>query len=171
MKAKFKQETVGKRNGLSVGRWGGIIASKASIKVLPSTLPSLRSTVQPLNQGIFSDGSNILSPCQPEIDTGFKFAGTGCNNQNSTIGLRSTGNHVLNEITMTGCINDGYIILLRFKFPQSDIDRDTAFTFRFQFIQNPSILERTFAHFLGFLLELLNRTLIDATAFTQVYHD
>uniref|UniRef100_A0A1B0BS81 Uncharacterized protein n=1 Tax=Glossina palpalis gambiensis TaxID=67801 RepID=A0A1B0BS81_9MUSC len=71
----LKDLAQGKRNGLSVGRWGGIIASKASIKVLPSTLPSLRSTVQPLNQGIFSDGSNILSPCQPEIGTNATLAG------------------------------------------------------------------------------------------------
>lgn len=37
----------GKRRGLSVGLEGGKIASKASIKHLPSTLPSLRSMCHP----------------------------------------------------------------------------------------------------------------------------
>ncbi|KAF9799326.1 hypothetical protein SFRURICE_000834 [Spodoptera frugiperda] len=42
---------------------------------LPSTLPSLRSMVQPLNQGILSEGSSMLSPCQPEIGTNATVAG------------------------------------------------------------------------------------------------
>lgn len=37
----------GRRSGLSVGLEGGKIASKASIKHLPSTLPSLRSMCHP----------------------------------------------------------------------------------------------------------------------------
>lgn len=46
-----------------------------SMRHLPSTLPSLRSMVQPLNQGILSEGSSMLSPCQPEMGTNATVAG------------------------------------------------------------------------------------------------
>merc|ERR1711976_563494 len=59
----------GKRRGLSVGRCGGRIASKAWNKVFPEALPSLRSIAHPLYQGMFLLSSIMLSPCQPEIGT------------------------------------------------------------------------------------------------------
>lgn len=43
--------------------------SRASMRVLPSAFPSLRSIAHPLNQGILSLGSSMLSPCHPEMGT------------------------------------------------------------------------------------------------------
>jgi len=45
----------GSLSGLSAGLFGGIIASKAPMRVIP------------LCQGMLLDFSNMLSPCHPEI--------------------------------------------------------------------------------------------------------
>ncbi|KAH9419681.1 hypothetical protein DERP_015402 [Dermatophagoides pteronyssinus] len=65
----------GNRSGLSVGRVGGSCASKACNKVLPSNFCPFRSIAHPLNQVILVDGSNMLSPFQPEIGTKATVAG------------------------------------------------------------------------------------------------
>lgn len=51
--------------------------------------------------------------------------------------------------------------------PHGDIDADTTFTFSLQFVQQPVVLERTPAYLLGFLLERLDRTLVNTTAFVD----
>merc|ERR1719323_742308 len=59
----------GKRRGLSVGRVGGMMASRASKRVVPFAFPSLRVISQPLYQDMLVEGSNMLSPCHPEMGT------------------------------------------------------------------------------------------------------
>ena len=54
--------------------------------------------------------------------------------------------------------------LVGLEFPESNIDGDTTFTFGLEFVQNPGVFEGTFTHFLGFLLELFDSSLIDTTA-------
>ena len=39
--------------------------------------------------------------------------------------LRGSGDHVLDEVTMSGSIDDGDIVLGSFKLPQSNVDGDT----------------------------------------------
>uniref|UniRef100_T1H0C3 Uncharacterized protein n=1 Tax=Megaselia scalaris TaxID=36166 RepID=T1H0C3_MEGSC len=95
----------------------------------------------PFHQDMLVDGSNMLSPCHPEIGTKATAAGLG--------------------------INDGNIVLGGFEFPQSNIDGDTTFTFSLQFVQNPGVFERSFAHFLSFLLEFLDGTLVNTSAFVD----
>lgn len=60
--------------------------------------------------------------------------------------------------------NDGNIVLWSLELPESDIDGDTTFTLSLQFVQNPSVLERTLSELSSFLLELLDGTLVDSTA-------
>lgn len=96
-------------------------------------------------------------------DTSFEFTLGGSNHENSNIGLRSTSDHILNEISVSGSINNGEVILRGFEFPEGDIDGDTSFTFSFELVQNPSVLERTLALFGRFLLELFNGSLVDTT--------
>jgi len=50
----------GSRRGLSVGRVGGWMASRASNRVVPEPLPSLRVIFQPLNQVIYRQPKTIL---------------------------------------------------------------------------------------------------------------
>jgi len=60
--------------------------------------------------------------------------------------LRSTSDHVLDEITMAGSIDDGDVVPGSFELPQRDINCDTTLTLSFQLVQNPGVFERTFAH-------------------------
>uniref|UniRef100_M3XR31 Uncharacterized protein n=1 Tax=Mustela putorius furo TaxID=9669 RepID=M3XR31_MUSPF len=86
-------------------------------------------------------------------DTCFKFTNTSSNNQDSTVSLGCACNHVFNKVSVSCSINDGHIILAGLEFPQGDINGDTMFTFSFQFIQDPGILEGAFSHLSSLLLE------------------
>merc|ERR1719494_1250259 len=44
---------------------------------------------------------------------------------------------------------------------------DTTFTLSLQFVEYPGVFERTFSHFLGLLLELLDGTFVDSTTFVD----
>ncbi|EDZ68717.1 hypothetical protein AWRI1631_163370 [Saccharomyces cerevisiae AWRI1631] len=82
----------------------------------------LSNTQGESQQSVFS-GLTILR------DTGFEFTDTTSNNQDSTVSLRSTSNHVLDEISVTWSINNGNLVLWSFELPQSNIDSDTSFSF------------------------------------------
>ena len=43
--------------------------SRASRRVVPLALPSLRSTARPLDQAMLGLVANMLSPCHPEMGT------------------------------------------------------------------------------------------------------
>merc|ERR1719341_2277924 len=69
--------------------------------------------------------------------------------------LGSSSDHVLDEIPVSGGINDGDIVLRGLELPESDIDGDSSLTLSLQFVKNPCVLERALARLLGLLLELL----------------
>ena len=72
-----------------------------------------------------------------------------------------TGDHVLDEISVAGGIDNGNVELGGFELPESDIDGDTSFSFGLELVQNPGVLEGAFAHLGGFLLELLDGSLVN----------
>ena len=45
--------------------------------------------------------------------------------------LRSASDHVLDEITMTGRVDDRDVVLRSLKLPQRNVDRDTTLTLGF----------------------------------------
>ena len=57
--------------------------------------------------------------------------------------------------------------LVGLEFPESNIDGDTSFSFGLQFVEDPSVFERTFTHFGGFLLEFFDGSLVDTTTFVD----
>lgn len=97
-------------------------------------------------------------------DTSLELTSTGGNDENGAIGLGSTSDHVLDEITVTGSINNSDVVLGGLELPESDIDGDTTLTLGLELVKNPCVLEGTLAEFGGFLLELLDGTLVDTTA-------
>jgi len=113
-------------------------------------------------QGVSEEG--VLTGLTILGDTGLEFTGSGGDDQHTAIGLRSTSDHVLDEIPVSGSVDDGDVELLGLELPQGDIDGDTTLTLGLQLVQHPGVLEGTLAHLLGFLLELLDGTLVDATA-------
>jgi hypothetical protein len=100
-------------------------------------------------------------------DTGFELSLSGGNDEDGTIGLGGTSDHVLDKVTMSGGINDGEVVLWRFELPESNIDGNTTLTFSLELIEHPGVLEGTLSHLLGFLFELLDGSLIDTTAFVD----
>lgn len=97
-------------------------------------------------------------------DTSFEFTLGGSNHKNSNISLGGTSNHILDEISVTGSINNGEVVFSGFELPEGNIDGNTSFSFSFKLVQNPSVLERTLTLFSGFLFELFDDSLIDTTA-------
>jgi hypothetical protein len=100
-------------------------------------------------------------------DTGFEFSLRRGNDEDSSIGLRGTSNHVLNEISVTGGIDDGEDGLGGFEFPEGNIDGDTTFSLGLEFVKDPSVFEGGFTHLGSFLFELLNGSLVNTTAFVN----
>jgi hypothetical protein len=86
------------------------------------------------------------------------------NDKDGNIGLGSSGNHVLDEITVSRGINDGELVLGRLELPEGNVDGDTTFTLGLEVIEHPGILEGSLSEFGGFLLELFDGTLIDTSA-------
>ena len=78
--------------------------------------------------------------------------------------LGGTGDHVLDEVTMSGGVDDGDVVLGGLELPESDVDGDTTLTLGLQFVQHPGVLERALAGLLGLLLELLDGPLVDTSA-------
>jgi len=100
-------------------------------------------------------------------DTGLELTDTSGDDQDGAVSLGSTGNHVLDEIPMAWGVNDGDLVLGGLEFPEGDIDGDTTFPLGLQLVEDPSVLERPFAHLSGFLLELLDGPLVDTTTFVD----
>jgi hypothetical protein len=97
-------------------------------------------------------------------ETSFEFTLTTGNHEDGGIGLGGTGDHVLDEITMAGGVDDGEDSLGGLEFPKGNVDGDTTLALSLQLIENPSVLERSFTGFVSFLLELINSPLVNTTA-------
>lgn len=108
-------------------------------------------------QGVLS-GLTILG------DTSLELTNTTSNDEDGAVSLGSTGDHVLDEISVTGSINDGDVVLRGLELPESDINGDTSLSLSLKLVKNPSVLERTLSKLVGLLLELLDGSLIDTTA-------
>jgi len=100
-------------------------------------------------------------------NTGLELTDTSGDDENGAISLGGTSNHVLDEITMSRSVNDGNVVLWSLELPEGDIDGDTALTLGLELVQDPGVLEGTLAHLGGFLLELLDGTLVDTTTFVD----
>jgi len=97
-------------------------------------------------------------------DTSFELTSTGSNDENGAVSLRGTSDHVLDEVTVTGGINDGDIVLGSLELPEGNVDGDTTLTLGLELVKHPRVLEGTLSEFGSFLLELLNGTLVNTTA-------
>jgi hypothetical protein len=86
-------------------------------------------------------------------DTSLELTNTGGDDENSAIGLGGTSDHVLDEITVTGGIDDGDLILRGLELPEGNIDGDTTLTLSLELVKNPSVLEGTLTELGGFLYD------------------
>jgi len=97
-------------------------------------------------------------------DSGFEFTSGGGNHENGDIGLGSSGNHVFDEISMSGGIDNGEDVFFGFELPESDVDGDTSFSFSFELVEDPGVFEGRLTHLGGFFLEFFDSSLINTTA-------
>jgi len=100
-------------------------------------------------------------------NTSLKLTSTAGNNEHSTVGLRGTSNHVLDEITMARGIDDGNHVFFCLKLPQGNINGDTTLSLGLELVQNPGVFEGTFSHLLSFLLEFLDGSLVNTSTFVD----
>jgi len=105
---------------------------------------------------------NVTSLVVTLLDSGGEVT-IGGNHKKSNIGLGGTGNHVLDEITMAGGINDGVMPVIREEFLGGAGDGDTTLTLVLLAIHVEGESEGGLAETVGFLLELLHLTLGDTS--------
>jgi hypothetical protein len=74
-------------------------------------------------------------------DTSFELTNTGGDDENGTISLRCTSDHVLDEVTVTWGVDDSDHVLGGLELPEGDIDGDTTLTFGLQLVEDPGIFE------------------------------
>ena len=55
--------------------------------------------------------------------------------------LGGSGDHVLDEVTMAGGVDDGDVVLGSLELPEGDINGDTTLTLGLQLVHDPGILE------------------------------
>ena len=103
-------------------------------------------------------GLTFLGPSRLELTR------WGGNHKNGDIGLGGTGDHVLDEVSVSWGIDDGEDRLGGLELPEGDIDGDTSLSLGLKLVKYPGVLERSLTHFFGFLLELSNGSLINTTA-------
>ena len=115
-------------------------------------------------------------------DTGLEFTGARPDDQDGAVSLGSARDHVLDEIAVTGGIDDGDLVLRGLELPQGNVDGDTTLTLRLELVEHPGVLEGALAEFVGFLhdvseirrktrgyrehylFELFDRTRVNTTA-------
>ena len=95
---------------------------------------------------------------------GLELALSGRDHENRGVGLRRAGDHVLDEVTVSGGIDDGDDGLGGLELPESDVDGDATLALGLELVKNPRVLERGLAHLSRLLLELLDGALVDTTA-------
>merc|ERR1719365_110350 len=69
-------------------------------------------------QGVGKKG--VLTSLAVLGDTSLEFTGAGSDDQDTAIGLGSSSDHVLDEITMSGGVDDGDVVLASLELPESD---------------------------------------------------
>lgn len=57
--------------------------------------------------------------------------------------LRGSSNHVLDEIAMSGSVDNGDVVPGSLELPESDIDGDTLLSLSLELVHDPCVLERS----------------------------
>ncbi|KAI4384024.1 hypothetical protein MLD38_009796 [Melastoma candidum] len=95
-------------------------------------------------------------------DPGLKTTSGGINDEDSTVSLGSTRNHVLDKVTVSRSINDGAVVIGGLELPQNNINGYATLALCLKLVEHPSVLETPLVHLSSFLLEPLDHKLVDA---------
>merc|ERR1719477_542186 len=94
-------------------------------------------------------------------DTSLELTGSGGDDEHTAVSLAGASDHVLDEVTMAGGVDDGDVVLGGLELPECDINGDTTLTLGLQLVHDPGILEGALSRLLSLLLELLNSPLVN----------
>ena len=97
-------------------------------------------------------------------DTSLELTTLGGDNEDGAVSLGGTSDHVLDEVSVTRSINDGVVVLGGLELSEGDVDGDTSVSLSLELVKNPGEAERTLTNELGFLLELLQGSLVNTSA-------
>ena len=84
-------------------------------------------------------------------DTSFELTSAGSDDEDGAVSLGGTRDHVLDEITMAGGVDDGDIVPGGLELPEGNVDGDTALTLGLELVEHPCVLEGALAQLGGFL--------------------
>merc|ERR1719341_2004912 len=112
-------------------------------------------------EGVGEQG--VLSGLVVLGDTSLELASSGGDDEHTAVSLAGAGDHILDEVTMAGGVDDGDVVLGSLELPESDINGDTTLTLGLQLVHDPGILEGALARLLSLLLELLDGSLVDTS--------
>merc|ERR550534_2893258 len=135
--------------GLAVGGLGGVHLVASNDELLDP-------------EGVGEEG--VLPGLAVLGDTSLELTGAGGDDENSAVSLRCSSDHVLDEVTMSGSINDGDIVLGSLEFPESDVNGNTSLTLGLQLVKDPGVFEGSLTRLGRLLLELLDGPLVDTSA-------
>ena len=85
-------------------------------------------------QGVLS-GLSVLG------NTSLELTGSGGDDEHTAVSLAGASDHVLDEVTMAGGVDDGDVVLGRLEVRECDINGDTTLTLGPQLVHDPSILK------------------------------
>merc|ERR1719385_396938 len=88
-------------------------------------------------------------------------------NRQSHISLCCSGNHVLNEISMTRCINDGVMIGISKELSSAALNGHTTSSLIFSFVHEKGEEKGFFSQFLSLLLQLSQISIAHTAQFEQ----
>eukprot|EP01017_Pseudomicrothorax_dubius_P036886 TRINITY_DN5337_c0_g1_i1.p1 TRINITY_DN5337_c0_g1~~TRINITY_DN5337_c0_g1_i1.p1 ORF type:complete len:181 (+),score=24.21 TRINITY_DN5337_c0_g1_i1:84-545(+) len=97
-------------------------------------------------------------------DTSLELSLGSSDHEDGAISLRGSSDHVLDEISVSGGVDDGEVVLLSLELPEGDIDGNTSLSLSLKLIEDPGELERSLSEIVSLLLELLDGSLVDTTA-------
>ena len=112
--------------GLGVGRLGGVHLVDGNDQLL--------DTEGVGEQSVFS-GLSVLG------DTSLELSSSGGDNEDTTVSLAGSSDHVLDEVTMAGGVDDGDVVLGSLELPESNVDGDATLALGLELVHDPGILE------------------------------
>jgi len=96
-------------------------------------------------------------------DGGLEATNVGGNHEKSNIGLGGTSDHVLDEVSVAGGIDDGVVETLGEELLGGASDGNTALTLLLLVVHKEGKAERALAESIGFSAQLLHLTLGDSS--------
>lgn len=132
---------------------------------LVDTNDELLDTQKIEKAGVLASLALYLSGLVVTLGDGSDEITVGRNHEKSDISLRSTSDHVLDEITMARCIDDGVVVGVCEELLGGASNCDTTRTLLLRLVHVEGEGEGILAESLGFILELLHFTIGNAAEF------